>query len=159
MGILLYRIDDRLIHGQVVEGWFHYVHPDLVIVADDDAAGNPFQKSLMEMVVPLDVRTEILTVREAVARCLKGDYSSRRGILLFRLPRDVLKAMACGLSVHQVNLGGLHSTGKTCFLAKGINASEADLAELQTILASGVQVDVQAVPSEPAVDLKNLLFS
>jgi len=68
MGIVLYRLDDRLIHGQVVEGWFHHIRPDLIVVADDAAAANDFQKSLMEMVVPMGIRSEILTIREAVER-------------------------------------------------------------------------------------------
>ncbi len=157
MGIVLCRIDDRLIHGQVVEGWFHHVHPDLVVVADDEAAKNAFQRSLMEMVVPYGIRTEILPVREAVARCLAGEFAPYRGILLFRYPRDVLQAISCGLPMKEINLGGLHSAGKTQFLGQGVNASEDDLMELQAILDSGIQVEVQPVPAEPSVDLKSLL--
>ncbi|NOY54043.1 MAG: PTS sugar transporter subunit IIB [Deltaproteobacteria bacterium] len=157
MGIVLCRIDDRLIHGQVVEGWFHYVHPDLVVVADDAAAENAFQCSLMEMVVPYGVRTEVLPVREAVDRCLAGEFSSYRGILLFRHPRDVRKAISCGLPLKEVNLGGLHSMGKTQFLGQGINASQDDLMELQAILDSGIRVEVRTVPAEQSVNLKSLL--
>ncbi len=157
MGIILCRIDDRLIHGQVVEGWFHHVHPDLVVVADDVAAKNAFQCSLMEMVVPYGVRTEVLPVREAVERCLAGEFAPYRGILLFRNPRDVLKAISCGFPLKEINLGGLHSMGKTQFLGQGVNASPNDLMELQAILDSGVQVEVRTVPAEPSVNLKSLL--
>jgi len=157
MGIVLCRIDDRLIHGQVVEGWFHHLHPDLVVVADDAAAENTFQRSLMEIVVPYGVRTEVLPVREAVERCLAGEFSSYRGILLFRHPRDVMKAISCGLLLEEINLGGLHSMGKTQFLGQGVNASKGDIMELQAILDSGIQVEVRTVPAEPSVNLKSLL--
>jgi mannose/fructose/N-acetylgalactosamine-specific phosphotransferase system component IIB len=157
MGIVLYRIDDRLIHGQVVEGWFHYLRPDRLIVADDEAAGSPFQRNLMELVVPYGVKTEILTVHEAVQRCLEGAFSDSRAIVLFRLPQHFLEAIHLGLSIDRVNLGGLHGMGRTRFLDKGVLASERDLQDLQAIMETGVNIEVRPVPSEPAVDLKGMI--
>ncbi len=157
MGVVLYRIDDRLIHGQVVEGWFHFLKPDRVVVADDEAAGSAFQRSLMELVVPYGIEAETLSVQESVMRCRKGTYSACRTIFLFRLPRDVLTALHLGLSIDRLNLGGLHATGETKFLCKGVNAAEEDLRDLKEILDSGVQVEVRPVPSEPSLDLKNLM--
>ncbi|MDX1762948.1 MAG: PTS sugar transporter subunit IIB [bacterium] len=157
MGIVLYRLDDRLIHGQVVEGWFHHIRPDLVVVADDAAAGDEFHKSLMEIVVPFGVRSEILPIREAVDRVTNGAYGPNRGIMLFRFPRDVLRALGMGLTMERLNLGGLHSDGKTRVLGKGINASTQDLRDLQEIVHQGVKVEICPVPSEPVVDLRHLL--
>lgn len=157
MGIVLYRLDDRLIHGQVVEGWFHHIHPDLIVVADDAAAANDFQKSLMEMVVPFGVRSEILTIRDAVERAMNGVYGPSCGIMLFRFPRDVLSALGMGLTMERLNLGGLHSEGETRVLGKGINASTQDLKDLQEIVHRGVKVEICPVPSEPVVDLRHLL--
>jgi mannose/fructose/N-acetylgalactosamine-specific phosphotransferase system component IIB len=157
MGVLLYRIDDRLIHGQVVEGWFHTLQPDRVVVADDEAAGSAFQRNLMELVVPYGVKTDILPVRETVQRYQKGAFNDSRTIVLFRHPRDVVTALGLGLTIEQVNLGGLHATGETRFLSTGVLASTEDLRDLRTILDAGVRVEVRPVPSEPAVDLRGLL--
>ncbi len=157
MGIVLFRIDDRLIHGQVVEGWFRTVHPDLVVVADDEAAGSEFQRTLMEMVVPYGVRTEILPVLEATRRCMEGAYVDCRGIFLFRSPKDVLTALNAGLSIQRLNLGGLHSDGETRSLGRGVLVSEPDLQDLKKILGFGVHIMVRPVPSEPAVDLQSMV--
>lgn len=157
MGVVLYRIDDRLIHGQVVEGWFHFLQPDRVVVADDQAAGSAFQRSLMELVVPYGVRTEILTIREAVTRCQEGAYAQCRAMVLFRFPRDVLTALGLGLSITRLNLGGLHGTGKVKYLGRGVLASEEDLRDLEALLASDLAVEVRPVPSEPSVDLRGLI--
>lgn len=157
MGVVLFRIDDRLIHGQVVEGWFHHLRPDRVVVADDETAASTFQQTLMGLVVPYGVQIEILTVREAVSRCLEGAYSTCRAIVLFRLPQDVSTAIDLGLQVDSLNLGGLHATGKTKFLCRGVSASESDLHVLKTILDSGVQVEVRPVPSETGLDLRDLM--
>ncbi len=157
MGIVLFRIDDRLIHGQVVEGWFHYLRPDLVVVADDATAANEFQRSVMEMVVPYGIRTEIVPVREAVQRWRAGAYAPRRGILLFRGPGAVLTALGMGLSVESLNLGGLHSEGPTTFLGRGVNASEGDIRDLRLLLGRGVRIEVQPVPAESPVDIRTLM--
>ncbi len=157
MGIVLFRIDDRLIHGQVVEGWFHHLRPDLVVVADDATAANEFQRSVMEMVVPYGIRTEIVPIREAVQRCRTGAYAARRGIILFRGPGAVLTALGLGLSVEFLNLGGLHSEGSTTVLGRGVNASERDLRDLRRLLGQGVRIEVQPVPAESPVDIRTLM--
>jgi mannose/fructose/N-acetylgalactosamine-specific phosphotransferase system component IIB len=90
-------------------------------------------------------------------RFQKGTYSACRTIFLFRLPRDVLTALHLGLSIERLNLGGLHAMGKTKLLCKGVNAAEEDLQDLKKILDSGVQVEVRSVPSEPSLDLNNLI--
>ena len=157
MGVVLFRIDDRLIHGQVVEGWFHHLHPDRIVVADDEAAGSPFQRSLMALVVPYGVQSEILTLKEVVESCREGAYSACRAMVLFRLPKDVLTAISCGLSIDRLNLGGLHGVGRTRVLYKGIIATEEDIQDLQAILKHGIKVEIRPVPSEPALDLNSLI--
>ncbi len=157
MGIVLFRIDDRLIHGQVVEGWFHHLRPNVVVVADDATAANEFQCSVMEMVVPYGIRTEIVPIREAVQRWCAGAYAAQRGILLFRGPGAVLTAMGLGLSLGSLNLGGLHSEGPTTFLGRGVNASEGDLRYLRLLLGQGVKIEVQPVPAESPVDIRTLI--
>jgi mannose/fructose/N-acetylgalactosamine-specific phosphotransferase system component IIB len=157
MGIVMFRIDDRLIHGQVVEGWFHTLHPDRIVVADDEAAENAFQKSLMKLAVPYGVVTEVLTIQNAVQRFQEHDFLSSRSIVLFRLPRDVLTALDLGLSIDRLNLGGLHAAGKTKILGKGVLASEQDLHDLEEILQSGIHVEVRPVPTESSVDLRRLM--
>ncbi|MEK6776096.1 MAG: PTS sugar transporter subunit IIB [bacterium] len=157
MGIVLFRVDDRLIHGQVVEGWFHHLHPDRVVVADDEAAASPFQRSLMALVVPYGIQAEIMTVQEAVDSCREGAYSECRAMIIFRLPRNVLAAINSGLAIDRLNLGGLHGVGKTRSLYKGIIATEEDILDLQAILKHGVTVEIRSVPSEPALDLKSLI--
>ena len=157
MAVLLFRIDDRLIHGQVVEGWFPYLHPDRVVVADDEAAASAFQRSLMELVVPYEVGTEIVTLAELVERQRAGGLEGGRSVVLFRLPHDVVTALRLGLALERVNLGGLHARGRVRTLGRGIQASEEDLRDLREILRAGVRVEVRAVPTDPAVELGPLL--
>ena len=157
MAVLLFRIDDRLIHGQVVEGWFPYLHPDRVVVADDEAAASAFQRSLMELVVPYEVATEIVSLAELVARQRAGGLEPGRAVVLFRVPRSVVTALDLGLALERVNLGGLHARGAVRTLGRGIAVSEEDLRDLREILAAGVRVEVRAVPSDPAVELGPLL--
>jgi PTS system mannose-specific IIB component len=157
VGIVFYRLDDRLIHGQVVEAWFPQIRPDLVVVANNEAAANEFQRGLMEMVVPFGVRSEIITIEQAVRRSSDAAYSASCMMMLFRSPRDVLRALDLGLAIDRLNLGGLHSDGDTEFLGRGVNASAEDLEYLKKIIGFGVKVEIRSVPSELVVDLQGLL--
>ena len=77
------RIDDRLIHGQVVEGWVNYLKATAIMVADDRVASNALQRSIIEISVPEGLSVFIGTVEEICSR-LKGSTSGdERAILLF----------------------------------------------------------------------------
>ena len=52
MTTLLVRVDDRLIHGQIVETWIPYLSINQIIVADDEVFHNPFKKKIMRMSLP-----------------------------------------------------------------------------------------------------------
>ncbi len=66
MNITVMRIDDRLIHGQIVTKWIDYANAKKIIVADDKAAGDPMQQMLLKLAVPSGVKLEILTKADAL---------------------------------------------------------------------------------------------
>jgi len=101
--IALLRVDDRLIHGQVVLGWGTALKPDRIVLADDAVASNEWERSLYAQGWP-DVRITIVSVAEAARQLLAGIFDEERIILLVRNPRDVVALMDLGLSVAAVNV-------------------------------------------------------
>ncbi len=81
MGVLLYRVDDRLIHGQVVVGWGRYLKANAILVASDRAADDELAKTMMEMGAPADVKVEVLPLAAAAARVTSGAYEKRAAIV------------------------------------------------------------------------------
>ena len=76
MSIVLIRVDDRLIHGQVVVGWTRTVEGTYILVADDEVANNTMQKKLLKFATPTGVQSDILTVEESVKNLKEGDIVS-----------------------------------------------------------------------------------
>ena len=87
MDIQLIRIDDRLIHGQVVVGWVKALNIDRLVVVNDAIAKNSMQKTLMEMAVPSGLKVSFYTVEEAAQNCKAGESKDRSLLSCFPIPR------------------------------------------------------------------------
>ncbi len=148
MAIVLARIDNRLIHGQVIEAWVPSVRADCIVVANDQVAQHPFQRVLMAAAVPKGIRVEISPLEE-VASVLGSDAChSCRVLLLFASSQDALKAHRAGVDFSELNLGNMHAgEGKlryTCTIA----LDPDDIENLGRLEEDGVEIVSQCIPSD-----------
>lgn len=157
--IVLSRIDDRLIHGQVVEGWVNYLKATRIFVADDRVAANPFQRSIMELSVPQGLKVSIGCIEEICALVHAAANDADRIILLFSNPADVVRAMESGLVCRTLNIGGMHYVPGKHKLLDVLSVDEADLAALKKLAAQGIQVAVQTVPTQRPVPLEKVFIA
>ncbi|MBS1128251.1 MAG: hypothetical protein H6R44_1166 [Nitrospirae bacterium] len=146
--IILARIDDRLIHGQVIEGWVNFLKATCILVADDKVAANPLQRSIMEISVPERLKVIIGKVEEICEKVRSSSLDAERAILLFSNPVDVVRCLKAGLSFPKINLGGLHFVPGKRKIMDVLAVDDADLEALQDILRQGVKVEIQTVPTE-----------
>jgi mannose/fructose/N-acetylgalactosamine-specific phosphotransferase system component IIB len=146
--IVLSRIDDRLIHGQVVEGWVNFLKATCILVADDAVASNTLQRSIMELSVPLGLKVFIGRVEEVCEQLLAKTLDAERAILLFSNPKDVLRAIKDGLECRTINIGGMHYVPGKRKLIDVLAVNDEDLEALKEIAARGIKIDVQAVPTQ-----------
>jgi PTS system mannose-specific IIB component len=154
--IVFTRIDDRLIHGQVVEGWVNFLKATSILVADDRVASNTLQRSIMEMSVPQGLKVFIGTVEEICSQLRASAPGSERSILLFSTPADVLRALKLGMDCRALNIGGMHYMPGKRKLIDVLAVDEADLEALRGIAAQGVKVEIQAVPNQKPLPLDKL---
>lgn len=157
--IVLSRIDDRLIHGQVVEGWVNHLKATRIIVADDRVASNPFQRTIMELSVPQGLKVSIGCVEEICGQLSAAALDADRIILLFSNPADVVRAMESGLDCRTLNIGGMHYVPGKHKLMDVLSVDDADLAALKKLAAKGIQVDIQTVPTQRPVSLEKVLIA
>ena len=80
--IILYRVDDRLVHGQVVEGWVPLLHAEELAVVSDEIAGDEMLRTIMRFATPEGVDLKVMTVAEAVAYLPGAEKSDRKVLLL-----------------------------------------------------------------------------
>lgn len=151
--LTLVRIDDRLIHGQVVEGWLPVLKVRRVYVISDSAAADPVQRSLMELSLPENVSLEVLTLASAPAALKKAAQEGDRSLILAPGPQEVLALHEAGVPFNSVNVGGLHFAAGTIQLGKAIFLDEEDMDSLEALAERGVKIEGRAVPSEPPLDV------
>jgi len=153
MSVTLLRVDDRLIHGQVVEGWVPFLKVDLVIVVSDSAAADEIQTALMKMALPSSVGLLVLPVAEAVAALNSPQMATRKALVLVPGPSEALALVEKGLIVKRINVGGLHYTVGKVQLGRALFLDEKDRLALRALTAKGVRLEGRALPSDAEEDL------
>jgi len=157
MAIALVRIDDRLIHGQVVEGWLPVLRASRVLVVSDAAASDQMQRQLMRLALPEEVGLDVLPVEAACAAVRSAAAAPEKVLILAPGPAEILALLEAGLKLESVNVGGLHHQAGHVRIGRAIFLSEADQKALLAIVEKGVRLEGRAVPSEKEEDVAALL--
>ncbi len=160
MPIALYRIDDRLIHGQVVVGWGQPLELRYIVLVDDDVALSEWEQELYRMGVPPEMQVHFLSVDDAAVRMPQLQAEHGTGILLVAdIPTMHRLVAQCASAIRAVNVGGVHhSPGRTPRL-RYVFLSTHEEHELRELSHMGVDVTAQDVPSTRPVPLDELLQS
>lgn len=153
MGVTLLRVDDRLIHGQVVEGWVPFLKVDLVVVVSDVAAADEVQTALMKMALPASVGLVVTSVAGAPAVLNDPKLSPRKALVLVPGPAEALALVENGVKLDRINVGGLHHTVGKVQLGRALFLDEKDRLALKALKAKGVRLEGRALPADAEEDL------
>ncbi|KAB7663732.1 PTS N-acetylgalactosamine transporter subunit IIB [Plesiomonas shigelloides] len=154
--IVLSRIDERLVHGQVGVQWVGFANANIIVVANDEVAADQIQQNLMEMVLAEGIAIRFWTVQKTIDTIHKA-ADRQRILLVCRTPKDFRQLVEGGVPVTQINVGNMHyAEGKTQ-IAKTVSVDAEDIEEFRQLKAQGVTCTVQGVPTESATDLFTLL--
>lgn len=153
MSIVLARIDNRFVHGQILEAWIPYTKATCIIVASDAAARNPVQKMAMETCGTCGLSIQTLEVENAVKRLLEGEFDKSRVVLLFGTTEDALKAVKLGLELEELNVGNIHFCIGKLQVSPSVSVDTADLENLKALTEKGIKIVIRCVPSDPSRDI------
>jgi mannose/fructose/sorbose-specific phosphotransferase system IIB component len=153
MAVLLYRVDDRLIHGQVVVGWGRYLKANSILVCSDRVADDELARTMMEMGAPADVKVEVFRLVEAAAALGNDALRKRSAIVLFETPADALRLVELDVAIKKLNVGGMHFRPGKRQIMEGVSVDRGDCAALCELAARGVDIYVQMVPQARPVSL------
>ena len=151
------RIDERLIHGQVAGIWSTSLSTQRIIVANDEAATDPLQKSSLRMAAPSSMRLSVLGVEAAAKNIQLGKYGKQRLFLLFKNPKDVLRFIEAQGPIKTVNVGNMSYKEGAREVTKSIQVLPEEEQIFETIASKGVTVTAQLVPNDPVVDFMKKL--
>lgn len=157
MPIELYRIDDRLVHGQVVVGWGQPLDVTYVVLVDDVIAGSEWEQELYRMGAPPEMAVTFESVESALARLAEYQSRAGHGILLTGDVDTMRRLVERAPSITRVNLGGIHHrSGRTARL-RYVFLSANEEAALRALAARGVTITAQDVPAATPEPLEQVL--
>lgn len=153
MPVALYRIDDRLIHGQVVEAWVPYLKTNEIVVVSDEISSDEVRRTIMRFSTPEGVALKILGVTEAFGY-LNGAPIAMNALVLFPGLKEAVDMVSRGLKIRSLNIGGMHySAGKKVSIGKALFLSDEDCGYLKSLSGSGVELDGRGVPTDKPLNL------
>lgn len=154
--IVLCRVDERLIHGQVGVQWVGFAGANLVLVANDEVAEDEMQQNLMEMVLADGIAVRFWPLQKVIDNIHKA--ADRQKILLVcKKPADFLKLVEGGVPIKRINIGNMHFTEGKKQIHKTVSVDQQDIEAFRRLKDLGVDCYIQGVPTEESHDLYELL--
>lgn len=156
--IVLTRIDDRLIHGQVATKWVQNAQASHIYIVDDEAAEDEFLSMVYKGLAPLRTTVEVYKEKEAVeALNAVADNKEIRGMILTKTPGVLLRMLKLGLAIDRIIVGGIGKKKNRKTIYKSISVSESEMNEFIEIMNLGVDVQCQILPSDTSFSFKRFV--
>ncbi len=157
MFIALARIDDRLIHGQVVIDWVKKIKIKRIIVVSNKVAKDHIRSTLLKQVAPPGVTAHVVDIAKCIRVYNNPKYAGERVMLLFTNPTDVLKIVEGGVKIKSVNIGGMaYLDGKTQ-VSNAISIDNNDISAFNKLSKLGIELEARKVSSDNKLDMLSLI--
>jgi len=156
--IALVRVDNRLVHGQILEAWVPFIEAKCIMVVDDNAAGDFFCETVIRMAVPSDIEVNICSVDDFAANYVYAQGKGKKTIVLFSNIADALKVFRNGFHFEKLNIVNIHHENYKVCCSPSVFLCETEIQDVLKLLQdNGVDVELKRVPREKAVNIKEAL--
>ena len=157
MDVQLFRIDDRLIHGQVVLGWAKPLKSERIILCDDDVSDSDWETELYSTCVPDHLKALICNVEETTSLLAKNVEPEDKTIVLVKEPKVVMDIVNKGYVPGKINLGGLHFSDQRKKYLSYVYLNDEEIKQLHWLLDKGIHIFCQDVPSSKPLDVLDVI--
>ncbi len=158
--IICYRIDDRLIHGQVAAVWTKHLKQTRIVVIDDEANGNDLQKQMLRLACPPNIKLSVLSIAKAVKNFTEHKYAGDKIMAISRNPQTVAKLIEAGFGEfmpEEIVVGNMSGAKTKRQIAKGFNVDDSDAEAFRKIETYGVHVYYQLLPANTKEEVEQML--
>ncbi len=153
MGIELVRIDDRLIHGQIVMAWCKTMAIEHIVVIDDEVALDLIRKMLLKAVTPPGINVSVLNVIQGVESLKMDAFAEEKLLILAANPTTILHLVENGLAISKVNIGGMSFSQGKVPVTKAVSLSDTDKQAFRELHEHGIDLQIQLLPHDTPLDL------
>lgn len=158
MSIVLFRVDERLIHGQVIVGWGGPLHADRIVVVDDEIAASPWEQELYCLGVPPEIEASFRTVADTADAVGAWREDTFRRIVLVRDVETLERLSDAGaLAGIEVNLGGIHHAAGRERILPYLFLGSSERERLSRMASAGADISAKDLPGARRVPLAELL--
>lgn len=154
MPVVLARVDNRLLHGQILSAWVPALDARAVVVADDETADNPLARRAMALAVPPEVQFEIAPL--AGTREALSTVATRPTVLLIRDVASAAALVEAGVGLEQLNLGNVHFDPARRLVTQSVYLSSDELEALEALATQGVSIELRTLPREQPLSLPEI---
>lgn len=149
MNITHVRIDDRLIHGQIIVSWLSYANAKNILIVDDDLVKDSVQQMILKLAVPSGVSFIVKSIADAKSFIENEDKGNT--LLIIRNPKNALKLAESGWQPSEINVGNISNykgEEQRFNILPNFNPNKTDINDLKALIEKGIQLDLRAVPDE-----------
>lgn len=152
--VVLTRIDNRLIHGQVAKQWAKETGANLLLVVNDEAAQDTLRQQLMNMAAPAGVNTRYVPVDEAMD--VIANEGDKTIFIIVENPSDALKLVEAGAPIEKINVGNMHMCEGKHQIAVTVAIDDADKEVFRKLADKNVALEIQRNPGVAKEDASEL---
>ena len=153
MAISMIRVDDRLIHGQIVAAWVKSLGLERIWIIDDATANDAFLTKIMKMVAPPNTDFIVSSSDQISDYAKEFDTDKKKTIILIKYPETAEKLFATGISFKQLQIGGIGARADRKNYYKNISMTEDELESCRRMKQSGVNVYIQVTPDDKQIPI------
>ncbi|MER2174620.1 MAG: mannose/fructose/sorbose PTS transporter subunit IIB [Carnobacterium sp.] len=157
MEIRLVRIDDRLIHGQVVTVWAKVTKVNRILVVSDEVAQDIMRKTLLKHAAPPGVNVNVITIDKMISIYDDPTFNTFKSMLLFTNPRDVRRVVEGGVSFDSINIGGMSFSDGKKMITNAVAVNHQDIEDLHYLSEQGIGLEIRKVVTDNKVYMMDLL--
>ena len=157
LNIVLTRIDDRLIHGQVATIWSKVTGCERIIVCDDDVAADSIRSTLLKQVAPPGIKSSVVDVEKAVRVYNNPKYENDKCLLLFTNPTSVLQMVEAGVDIKSVNIGGMSFKEGKHQITGAVSVDDKDIEAFKKLNERGIELEIRKVDTDKKVMMMDIL--
>lgn len=157
MIICLARIDDRLIHGQVVTRWAKEYNIKRIIVVNDEIAKDTIRNTLIKQATPPGITAHIVDINKFIRVYNNPKYSKEKVIILFNNPSDVLRLIEKGIPITSVNIGGMAFYQGKKQINNAVSVNKIDITAFKKLNHYGIILEIRKVPSDSPIEIMHLI--
>ena len=155
--VVLARVDDRLIHGEVVTAWTPTMRGNRIMIVDDDVVRDTFNVRVVKALAPAGTKVIVYSVEKAAEKLMVPGVEGERIIILAKTPTTFSRLVKAGVPLKEVNLGGAGIRGERQPFINNVALSPEEVLACEEMQKAGVHVYYQLVSEQGVIEIDDAL--